>query len=248
MVKADTKPMTLCFALFTEPDLAGPLATQITAEWLARCAKAINIQLERDVWSYWPAASRSYMRVASSPGGVAPGEIAFAILSSLPDAPGAVAYHDINGDAVPAAFLGLDTCNSLDDVSIAISHEVIETVGDPNVNLWADDGIGSEWALELCDAVESNSYSIDLSDGQPPIRVSDFLLPSFFVSLGRPPYNFLASQGPSAPFVTASGGYQIKRSAGGGETEVTGEIPSDKTKRKMHWSSRTSRRLALRGR
>src|SRR5579875_1488200 len=249
---ADGQPVALCFVLIAESGLTGPLAVQLTPQWLGRCATAINTQLQRDVSGPWPLATRAFVRVASGPTDIGPGEIAFAILPSLPNAPGAVAYHDVDGNAVPTAFLGLDTCNTLDDVSIAISHEIIETVGDPECDLWVDDGQGNEWAAELCDAVESNNYTIDLGDGQSPIRVSDFLLPNFFAPNAPAPYNFLSAipsgrvtspsvtGSPSAPFATASGGYQIKRSSGGGETQVTGTIRN--TKKKMHWSSRTARR------
>ncbi len=250
--RADSQPVALCFVLIAESGLTGPLAVQLTPQWLGRCATAINTQLQRDVSGPWPLATRAFVRVASGPTDIGPGEIAFAILPSLPNAPGAVAYHDVDGNAVPTAFLGRDTCNTLDDVSIAISHEIIETVGDPECDLWVDDGQGNEWAAELCDAVESNNYTIDLGDGQSPIRVSDFLLPNFFAPNAPAPYNFLSAipsgrvtspsvtGSPSAPFATASGGYQIKRSSGGGETQVTGTIRN--TKKKMHWSSRTARR------
>lgn len=254
--RADGQPVALCFVLIAESGLTGSLAAQLTPAWLTRAAGALNIQLQRDVAGYWPLAMRAFVRVASSPTDIGPGEIAFAILPSLPNAPGAVAYHDVNGNAVPTAFLGLDTCSTLDDVSIAISHEIVETIGDAACDLWVDDGQGSEWAAELCDAVESNSYGINLGDGQPPIRVSDFLAPGFFAPNSAGPYNFLTvattvgtgvispnvSGSPSAPFVTASGGYQIKRTSGGGETQVTGKIPLAKANRKMHWSSRTARR------
>jgi len=181
----------------------------------------------------------------------------FALVDALPGEPGAIAYHDVNGVAVPVAFLALSTCDTLDDVSTAISHEMCETQGDVACNIWCDDESGAEWARELCDAVESNSYGVDLGDGQPPIMVSDFLLPAFFEPNATGPMSFLAAGGaspatvqgtPSMPFQTATGGYQIKRDSGGNETQVTA-VTSEGSRRGMlakagkhHWSSRAARR------
>lgn len=232
---------------------SSPLAAEVTPAWLGRCAEACSTQLARDVA---PVYGGVYgVRVASSATDVQPGELVFAILDSLPDAPGAIAYHDVAGGDVPVAFLALSTCSTLDDVSTAISHELCETAGDASCNLWADDGTGHEWARELCDAVESNSYPIDLGDGQPPVNVSDFLLPSFFGAGASPPYSYMqgtpspatATAGfPSSPFSTAPAGYQIERSSGTGETQVTGSAKGKKGALAFagahHWSSRTARR------
>src|SRR5579883_2010610 len=202
-----------------------PLASQLTPEWLARCANAATVQLSRDAAKYWGTAVDG-CRVGSGPDDVQPGELAFTIVDQEADAPGAVAFHDVQGNAVPFAVLILSTCNTLDDASTAITHELLEANGDLDCNDWCDDGQGHEWARETCDAVESNSYPIDLGDGQPPIAVSDFVLPSFFAQGGQAPFNFCATlspatgAAPSTPFATASGGYQIERDSGGNEQQV----------------------------
>lgn len=202
-----------------------PLASQLTPAWLARCAQAATTQLSRDAAKYWGTAVDG-CRVGSGPTDVQPGELAYTIVDEDADAPGAVAFHDVQGNAVPFAVLILSTCNTLDDVSNAITHELLEANGDLDCNAWCDDGQGHEWARETCDAVESNSYPIDLGDGQPPIAVSDFVLPSFFAQGGQAPFNFCATlspatgASPSTSFATASGGYQIERDSGGNEQQV----------------------------
>lgn len=227
-----------CFVLILEASTS-PLAAQLTPDWLTKAAEAVTSQLQNDVGLSWRDALDSVVRVGSGPADVQPGEIAFAIVDELPDAPGAIAYHDVAGNAVPVAFLALSTCNSLDDVSVAISHECCETAGDPECNAWRDDGQGHEYAQELCDAVQASTYRID------DIAVSDFVLPDFFGVSGAPaPYSFVGAQGgtqPSGPFATASGGYQIQRQSGGGETQVTGTL-GRRERRARHWSSRTYRR------
>jgi hypothetical protein len=162
-----------------------------------------------------------------------------------------VAYHDVTGAAVPVAFLGLDTCQVLKDVSTAISHELVEAAGDSDCNLWADDGKGSEYARELCDAVESNSYCI-IAGADGPIYVSDFLLPAFFSPGAKGPYSLMQARGampcrPSAAaFTTADGGYQLKRTAGANETQVTAWRPGKRgliaLAGKHSWASRPARR------
>jgi hypothetical protein len=227
----------LSFVLVNEAT-SSPLSPQVTPEWLATVASAVSLQLDRDFAPEWGGSYA--VRVASTPQDIVPGEVVFAIVDVLPDAPGAIAYHDVNGTAVPVAFLALSTCNTLDDVSTAISHEVCETGGDAECNLWADASQGQEFANETCDAVESTSYDID------GVRVSDFVLRSFFAPNGQAPYSQVQATGgpgPSGPFQTFSGGYQIVRSSGTGETQVQGEIISKhKLAKARHFSGRVWRR------
>jgi hypothetical protein len=241
------------FVLITE--FAGDtsaLASQITPTWLNRCAMAITQQLNNHVAKYWPDAIGAVCRVGTKDN-LGPGEIAFAIISTLPNAPGDVAYHDTTGADVPIAFIAIDTCQTLNDVSTAISHECIETVGNPFCNLFATDSAGMDWARELCDAVESNWYGIDLMDGQPAVNVSDFLTPAFFGPTADGPYNFCATLPAnsnqasipiSAPFITAAGGYQIQKQSGQ-ETQVQAMEGSKKGAKvksgKHHWNSRPAR-------
>lgn len=192
---------------------------------LVQIAEACQIYLDRDVATYWGGAYR--VRAASGPSDIVAGEIACAILDSLPNAPGAVAYHDVAGAEVPVVFLARDACNAIlsgsDSISSALSHELAETAGDAACNLWIDDGQGSEWAHELCDAVQDWGYRIN------GVAVSDFVLPAFFAPGSVGPWNFgaLIAGGNklTAALQTAPGGYQIKRSAGSGETQVTGRTP-----------------------
>lgn len=242
--------MTCCAIIMQATSSA--LVSQVNVDWLGRCAAACATQLRRDVSRWWGAAIDG-VRVSNGQD-LQFGEMVFAVVDALPDAPGAVADHDVQGNAMPVAYLALSTCNSLDDVSTAISHELCEIDGDEDCNVWCDDGQGHEWAREICDAVESNSYPIDLGDGQPPIRVSDFLLPAFFEAGASGPYNFCAAianqASPSAPFATASGGYQIERDSGGNEQQVQGAkivhlygTPrAPRAERMKHWASRAARR------
>jgi hypothetical protein len=189
---------------------------------LADIAHACSVQLNLDYSTHW--GGNFEVRAGAGAGDIQPGEIVFAILQTLPNAPGAIAYHDVNGNGVPTLFDGITLSDTLtgpgNSLSVAISHELLETAGDAGCNLWADGHDGSEYAHELCDAVESQTYGLD------GIYVSNFVLPSFFVPGSAGPYDHMSyallsgAVGPAKPLATASGGYQILRSAGAGEHQV----------------------------
>lgn len=213
----------------------------LTPDLLAAIASALEIQLNRDVSTYWGGNYR--VRAATPDNPPATDEVVAIVLDDLPDAPGAIAYHNWQGS--PDIYAARNMCDSLIDggvsLSAALSHELCETAGDDACNLWADDGAGNEWAHELCDAVESGVYTIGVSGVAIP--VSDFVLPEFFKpGVVQDKYSFMG--GPSAPFTTAPGGYQIQRASGTGETQVQGVIREIQRKKKAHWSSRTYRRGA----
>ena len=193
----------------------------MTSGALAIIASACEVQLNRDFSAEW--GGNFSVRAGTGAGDIQPGEVVFALLPSL-DAPGAIAYHDSDGNGVPVCFDALTLSETIlgpgNSVSVAISHELLECAGDEGCNDWLDDGQGSSFAREMCDAVESNTYSVGGA------FLSDFLLRSFFVPGRRGPYNYMALAGlggnePVRPFATASGGYQIVRSQGTGPQQAT---------------------------
>jgi hypothetical protein len=225
----------LSFVLLNESGQA-PLAPQLTHDWLAKCAAAVEVQLNRDVASHW--GGDFAVRAGEGPSDVLPGEIPFRLKDAIPVV-GAVADHDVDVQGAPDAELSLEDCSTLDDVSIAISHECCETAGDPACNEWCDDGEGHEWAKELCDAVESTSYDID------GIKVSDFLLPAFFAPMHGGPFSYCSHA--TAPFQTGEGGYQVVRVSGTNETSVSASGASRRGMRAHHGRVRVTSRAARRG-
>lgn len=210
---------------------------------LAAIANALQVQLNRDVATHWGGAYT--VRPGQSKADIRDGEIVCALVDALPNAPGDIAYHDVTGAESPVIFLARTQCNALtqgpDSVSCVLSHETNETAGDPFVNVWCDDGHGNEFARELSDAVQAATYSI------AGVTVSDFVLPAFFAPGSTPPYDYLGTIGEgaiSAPFAIMSGGYQLKRTSGGGETQVFGQIAPGRMARKRNATSRTFRRGA----
>jgi hypothetical protein len=223
----------------TDAAVGGP----ITQSQLQQMAAAFGIQLNRDVAAEW--GGNYSVRAGTSATDVAPGEIVCQIVDALPDAPGAVAYHSDDGEDHPLVMLAKSTCDGIltgsQCVSAAMSHELCETAVDRACNCWCDDGAGSEWAQEACDATESDSYEIS------GVTVSNFLLRNFF-GVGAPaPWSYLGSLGNEpvpGPFQTAPGGYQVKRVSASQETQVNGTIRAFRLEKARHVSSRTYRRGA----
>lgn len=135
------------------------------------------------------------------------------------DVDGALGYHDIDQRGRPVAYIGAKVCTQAGvALSSVVDHEVKELVGDPAANLWATDAHGVNWARELCDAVEGDSYTepttgIELSNWLYPAYFNPFASGVDFDHLGRI----------TAPFEVAHNGYAI-RLTGGKIDQVFGDL------------------------
>ena len=200
------------------------------------------------------------IRVGTGPKDIKPGEWAYAFLPTLPDAPGASAYHDITGKGVPFSLCAVTTCGSLygpNGVSVDASHEILEAAGDQGANLFANDNKGTLHALEMCDAVEVQTYGKTCKDGTV-VQVSNWLLRSWFIPGAAGPYDYMTmaklpgAVAPPGPLKTApgnGGNYQIISKAAGSKQVFAAhaEHHIDGNRRKgmtPHWSSRAGRRMA----
>jgi hypothetical protein len=97
-----------------------------------------------------------------------------------------------------------------------LSHELLEMLLDPNINLVASDAQGTFWAYEACDAVESNYYTIGNT------KVSDFLLPAYFdPNLKTGKFSYMGGS-LTGPFTIAAGGYASKFDPQNGWTQIWG--------------------------
>ena len=93
-------------------------------------------------------------------------------------------------------------------VSSTLSHEVLEMFVDPNCNLWANDGKGSVYSLEVCDPVEAPTYTVS------GVSVSNFVTPSWFDPLAPATAQFDKLSKLTAGFSILPGGYMTYESAG----------------------------------
>lgn len=202
---------------------------------------ALEIQLGADVAPVW--GGDHFVRIGASDGScVQADEVAVWIKDSLPEAPGAAGYHDRLPSGAPVEYVSCahdqDLVTGPLALSVTLSHECIEVIGNPAANLWVEGPGGVEYARELCDAVESYAYEIN------GVMVSDFLLPSFFDPGAEGPYSFMNK--PKEPFKTAGangGDYQIERVVRGANHYVTarGTVGILNMARKISLFSRTRR-------
>ncbi len=168
------------------------------------------------------------------------------VLMDNPDVANALGYHDTGPTGTPYARVFLDpifqhggtwTDGPL-SVSAVVSHEMCELIGDPGANRWANDRNGTVWALELCDAVENDSYPIETVAGL--VSVSNWLWPAYFNPLAIGQFDQMGTL--KAPFTIAKGGYAI-RMQGGNIDQVFGEDYPEAKKATKTEGSRTRARF-----
>jgi hypothetical protein len=122
------------------------------------------------------------------------------------DEPNALAYHDLTPDGLPLAKVFVrTTIKSGDKVSVSASHELVEMLVDPAINLMST---GPDpkiiYAYESADPVEQLTF------GVLGIPMSDFVYPSYFENFhkaGSVKFDHLNKL--KRPFQILSGGYQI---------------------------------------
>ena len=128
------------------------------------------------------------------------------------DVPGALGYHDLYASGMPYGFVFTQLSNQVGDGwSVTFSHEVLELLADPEVNVTCRGSHPKQrrkvfhWR-EMCDAVQARKYQLD------GIWVSDFVLPLYFTEREEPskPTSYMEAAG-LAPrvesFKIAPGGY-----------------------------------------
>ena len=78
------------------------------------------------------------------------------------DTAGALGYHDITKNGQPVSKVFVETTLAAHEVvSVTACHELFEMVIDPIANLWAQADDGTEYAYEMCDPVEEDTFSVD---------------------------------------------------------------------------------------
>jgi hypothetical protein len=177
---------------------------------VARIAQACNSQLQNEVALAWDIKEPLTVTAAPSAGA---GSYPFFFVDDIPEAPGALAYHFVQANGVPAGKIGVKTTQSAgESVSSATSHEAIELQCDIYCATWSfSSRLRCLVATEACDPVQSGTYDITVEGS--PVQVSNFVTPAYFTDnpLGRPLDHLgLLSQ----TFAIAHGGYQIQMKAG----------------------------------
>jgi hypothetical protein len=129
------------------------------------------------------------------------------------DQAGALGYHDVTDAGLPLGKVFAKTDDTYkQQYSVTASHELLEMLGDPDINLTAfveqpDGRSGRLYAYEVCDACEADDYAYP-STLDSTILVSDFVFPSWFESFwgeGQTQFDFKSQI--KKPFDLLPGGY-----------------------------------------
>lgn len=126
------------------------------------------------------------------------------------DTAGALGYHDLTKDGQPLSKIFVKTTLAAkEQVSVTACHELFEMVIDPVANLWAQAADGTEYAYEMCDPVEEDTFAVN------GVAMSNFVHPSWFEPFKHPPgtkYDHLGRL--TKPFSMTKGGYMIVKKRG----------------------------------
>jgi hypothetical protein len=160
-------------------------STVVKDEDASAITDALQTQVTRDFLPVWGVdAKLTFLSHGKNPD---PGAWVIAVLDNA-DQANALGYHDITPDGLPLGKIFAKT--TLDDggvVSVTASHELLEMLGDPDINLTAelDDGTGAPskfYAYEVCDACEADQFGYKINN----VLVSDFVYPAYFESFRKP--------------------------------------------------------------
>jgi len=177
------------------------------------------------LWERAPAAVVFY----TDPGAVPARAHGIAIVDTIQNQPqGVLGFHteDQGGRlwGIVAAKPALDNGGQATvgdwSVSSLLSHEVLEMFVDPNCNLWANDGKGSFYCLEVCDPVEAPTYTVSGTS------VCNFVTPAWFDPLAPATAQFDKLGQLSAAFSILKGGYVVYESAGQAHQDFGNDFPN----------------------
>lgn len=168
--------------------------------------QALQIQVSRDFAPVWGVDAD----LVFVPNGTQPpaGTWWLTILDNT-DQAGALGYHDLTPDSLPLGkvFAGTDKQYG-SQWTVTASHELLEMLGDPDINLCASvsnaDGSIRLYAYEVADACEADSYGYQINS----LLVSDFVYPAWFESFRQPGSTQFDFQNKiTTPFQLLPGGY-----------------------------------------
>jgi hypothetical protein len=154
------------------------------------------------------------------------------------DTAGALGYHDLTQKGQPISKIFVKT--TLADkqlVSVTACHELFEMAIDPIANLWAEASDGTEYAYEMSDPVEEDTFPVN------GIQMSNFVHPSWFEPFKHPPgtkYDHLGRL--TKPFSMTKGGYVIIKKNG----KVTQQYGSKAKAKRFKKEDRTGHRSEFR--
>jgi len=179
----------------------------------------------------------------------APGNWWLVILDDS-DQAGALGYHDLTADGLPLGkvFAASDLKFGT-SWTVTASHELLEMLGDPNINLTVfvqnANTTGTLYAYEVCDACEDDSFAYPIDN----VLVSDFVYPAWFEDFRtQGSTQFDRMNQIQNPLQLLKGGYigVFNVSDGSGWQQQTAEKHVTSTRHRGNVGSRRERRSTVR--
>jgi hypothetical protein len=154
------------------------------------------------------------------------------------DTANALGYHELTQQGQPISKVFVKTTLAAKElVSVTACHELFEMVIDPLANLWAEAPDGTEYAYEMSDPVEEDTFLVD------GIAMSNFVHPSWFEPFRHPPGTKYDNLGLlKKPFSMTKGGYVIVKKKG----KVTQEYGSKAKEKRFAKEDRRDHRSEYR--
>jgi len=177
-------------------------STVVTDAAVQPVVAALQKQVRKDFGPVWGVdADVAFVPYSKVPAG----SWVLAILDNS-DQAGALGYHDITKAGLPLGKVFAKTDAQYgEDWAVTTSHELLEMLADPDINLTAfveTSTGGVLYAYEVCDACEDEQFAYTI-DG---VKVSDFVTPAWFESFRKNgPFDF--KNHIEKPFHLLTGGY-----------------------------------------
>lgn len=173
------------------------------------------------------------------PKGKQPKDWWWLVLLDTSDQAGALGYHDVTNAGLPLgkAFVGSDIQYGYSP-SVTVSHELLEMLGDPQINRVFQMGSQQFGAYEACDACEADQYGYTI-DG---VQVSDFVTPEWFGDFSGKGVTFDFKKHVKKPMALLPGGYIGIWTPGAGWTQKTAEGEAPHVHARARVGSRRERR------
>ena len=161
------------------------------------------------------------------------------------DQAGALGYHDLTSEGLPLGKVFAATDKQFGaNWTVTASHELLEMLADPDVNLTAFVQFGETtarlYAYEVADACEADSYGYKIGN----TVVSDFVYPAWFESFALAGTQLDQQRQIQSPFELLPGGYIsiFDISTGGGWQQINGREAQSRYSSRAHVGSRRERR------
>lgn len=220
-------------------------STVVSDKEIASYVPALQIQISRDFAPIWGAdATLEFV----PKGGKLDSEKCWLGVFDHSDQAGALGYHDVTPNGMPIGkVFAADGAKYGNSLSVTISHELVELLGDPSCeDCMFDEASNRFFCKEAADAVEDDSLGYKIGG----VLVSDFVTPDWFCANATAPgtkYDFLGHCKHPLQILTGGYiGYLDLHNAALGFQEITADKRSQEILDKKQAGSRRDRRLRIR--